>query len=461
MINAQKADKIISGILEFPNESRAVEFKPSFAWPSKIDGLQNNDKAQEVIESILAMSNIRYGGKIILGVEKDSSSQKYSLKGMRPEDLNTYDQDSIFEHVRNFGKPEPKFQVLNIEYDSKNFIVFAVQSFVFAPIICRNRKKLRKLDHAVFYIRTDKPETKKITEPWEMREIVDLAIEKELNLFSTRMERFFKTMSTAKVLKTTKDDYEKFKDELKDVQKLCMNKEDVIKIKKIKSKGYWEINIHPDVYNSQRIEKQRIKEIVRSSVVELRGWDYPHFRDSEGPYSILNGIEKFIDWSNHIEFWRMTQSANFYHLLSLREDWIKDVEYRNMWSKGDELKGKKWLGVLSTLYTLTEIFEFAKRLSHQNIFDENVIIEIKLYDLVDRILVIDSPNKFPFSFERKAKISEPWTYHKNFFSVNEVLNQSDEIALNAFVDLVYLFEWDNPPIESLKNDQQKFLQGRI
>lgn len=219
MINAQKADKIISGILESPNESRTVEFKPSFSWPSKIDELQNNDKAKEVIKSILAMSNTRDGGKIILGVEKDNSNQKYILKGMRNEDLNTYDQDLIFEHARNFGEPEPKFQVLNMEYDSKNFIVFAVQSFIFAPIICHNYRNLRQLDNTSFYIRTDKPETKKITEPWEMREIVDLAIEKELDLFSTRMQRFFKTMSGTKVLKTTKDDYEKFKEELKDIKK--------------------------------------------------------------------------------------------------------------------------------------------------------------------------------------------------------------------------------------------------
>jgi len=240
-----------------------------------------------------------------------------------------------------------------------------------------------------------------------------------------------------------------------------MNKDDIIK--KIKSKGYWEINIHPDIYNSQRIKKQRIKEIIRSTIVELRGWDYPHFRDSKGePYpTILNGIEKFIDWSNHIEFWRMTQSANFYHLLALREDWNEDVKYLNIWSRGNELKGKKWIGVFNTLYTLTEIFEFAKRLVRQNIFDTNIIIEVKLYDLENRILVVDSFNKHPFIWERKARIKEPWNYHKNLFSVNDVLGRADELALDAFIDLVYLFEWNNPPVESLKNDQQKFLQGRI
>lgn len=233
-------------------------------------------------------------------------------------------------------------------------------------------------------------------------------------------------------------------------------------IKKIKSKGYWEINIHPDVYNSQRIEKQKIKEIVRSAVVELSGRDYPHFRDSEGePYPILNGIEKFVDFSNHIEFWRMTQSANFYQLLGLQEDWMRDVKYRNIWSDEDELKGKKWLGVLRTLYTLIEIFEFAKRLAFQGIFEDKVVIEIKLYDLSDRQLIVDSFDRVPFSFPRVAKISESWTHRTKIFLVNDLLNKLDQLVLDFFLDLIYLFQWENPPIETFKNDIQKFLQGKI
>jgi len=51
-----------------------------------------------------------------------------------------------------------------------------------------------------------------------MREVIDLAIEKELDLFSVRMQRFFKTMSGVKVLKSAKADQDKFKEELKDIK---------------------------------------------------------------------------------------------------------------------------------------------------------------------------------------------------------------------------------------------------
>lgn len=218
MISPIPADSIISSILESLNESRGIEFKCSFPWPKNIDDLQNNDKAQEVIESILAMSNIRDGGKIIVGIEKDHDGKQYAPDGIKSEDLITYDQDLIFEHARNFGDPEPRFQVLHVKNNNISFIVFAVQSFMFAPIICWNRRKLRKLQDAILYIRTDKPETKKVTKSFEMREIVDLAIEKELDSFSTRMQRFFRTISGVKVLKSITSDHEKFTDELKDIK---------------------------------------------------------------------------------------------------------------------------------------------------------------------------------------------------------------------------------------------------
>jgi len=217
MINPTKADKIISGILESPNESKTIEFKPSIPWPSKIDQIQNNDKAQEIIMGILGMSNIRDGGKIILGIEKNAPGGKYIRKGMKKIDLKTYDQDLIFDHIRNFGEPEPKFQILNVEYDDKNFIVFAVQSFVIAPVISKNNKNLKKVHNATFYLRTDKPETKKVTDPSEMREIIDLAIEKEIELFSTRMQRIFQTLSHVPAPKSTREEMNKFAEELKDI----------------------------------------------------------------------------------------------------------------------------------------------------------------------------------------------------------------------------------------------------
>jgi len=187
MITPTDSDNVIQGILLSPNETRSVELKPCMDWPSDRTALQNHLKAQEIIVSILAMSNTADGGLIIVGVKKDTEG-KYSLEGVKEESLATYDQDNIFEQVRSCGDPEPQFEVLNIAYESKNYIVFDVKSFAFTPIVSRNSKNLPKLDSGFMYIRTFKPESKKAVTPTDVRSIVDLSVEKELTAFSSRVQ---------------------------------------------------------------------------------------------------------------------------------------------------------------------------------------------------------------------------------------------------------------------------------
>lgn len=243
-----------------------------------------------------------------------------------------------------------------------------------------------------------------------------------------------------------------------------MNKDEVIN--EIKSKGYWEINIHPEIYNEARLEITKLEDIMQKAVVSLRGWDYPHLygRDDETespPYPIVKGIEKYIYWPEMgtIEFWRMMQSANFVHLFSNRFDWDNKLEYFKVGTNNTRKAQRKTIGVIDTLYSFTEIFLFAKRLALQDIFGDKIVIIIKLYDLYERELVIDTPNKMGFSWAHVAKISEPWTWDK-IYAVGELIEHYNMYALDAFRDFVYLFRW-KPVIGNLKDDQQKFLQGKL
>jgi len=240
---------------------------------------------------------------------------------------------------------------------------------------------------------------------------------------------------------------------------MTVKKEEVIR--KVKSKGFWEINIHPYNYVENRIEIDKIKDIVKSSIVRLSSWEYPHFSDDHGaPYPILNGIEKTINkWEYVIEFWRMVVSGNFYHLIAFPEDWMGEGKISYIFGE-EETKPNEWLGVFRSLYKFTEIFEFAKRLVQQNIFDDKLVVEIKLNRLLNRKLVVDSSKKNGFSFPRIIKVDE-WQLKQTIYQTSEVLTKSDELALNAFKDLIRLFDWENPPLENLKDDQHKFLQGGI
>jgi predicted HTH transcriptional regulator len=225
MINPVKADSVMEDILLNLNETRAVEFKPSFPWPQSITDLQVNDKAQEVIITILALSNLRDGGKIILGVERDSGGS-YARMGMNAGHLATYDPDLIYDQVRNFGEPEPRLQIANVEYGGQFFIVFNVRSFLLSPVISRNKRPLMKLKDAALYTRSDKPESKRVSDAVETKEIVDLAVEKELVTFSARVEILLSgTLSQLRLQRQPEPakaqaDREKFNNEIEDIRTL-------------------------------------------------------------------------------------------------------------------------------------------------------------------------------------------------------------------------------------------------
>jgi len=233
-------------------------------------------------------------------------------------------------------------------------------------------------------------------------------------------------------------------------------------ITKIKSKGYWSINIRPVVYMNKLIpDRASVKQKVRNAAVELRGWDYPHFSNrGEETYNIINGIETVFSWENHVEFWRMTQSGNFFHLLALREDRTDLSNFSNLWSTSNELKDKKLLGILGTLYTLIEIFEFTNRLIKQNIYTNNLIIDIHLHDLYKRQIWVDSQNRLPFFYERGSQSEEPWQW-KEEYKLNDFSEKMESNILNPYLDLIDLFGWENPPVDVFKNDIQKFLSGKI
>ncbi len=212
MIKAVKADQIIASILDTPLENRNVELKPSIPWKDA----NRQHQLQDIIKSVLGMSNVRDGGKIILGVFQ-KQDKTFEVQGMKNEDLQTYDQDHIYQVVRIYGNPSPRFEVSNIEYNGKYFIVFTIQDFLYSPVICLkngNNNGTEPLVKGSLYTRTHKPETKRVNEETEMREIINLAIDKEIDVWSPRVQKLVPTQATKPL---SMNNAKKFADELRDI----------------------------------------------------------------------------------------------------------------------------------------------------------------------------------------------------------------------------------------------------
>jgi hypothetical protein len=233
-------------------------------------------------------------------------------------------------------------------------------------------------------------------------------------------------------------------------------------IEKIKSRGYWRINFEPLVFDKKLKTLKDCMDVVENGRVELRGWDYPHFPRRKGDDTGLEVGDKFyegwVDWFNHIEFWRMYQSGQFLHYFAVREDWS---EYDG-WgiTTNRNIKPGEFLNITGEVtYELTEIFEFLSRLAKNGIYNEGVQVSISLNHTKGRKLAVMDPRRAPLFDEYKTSLDNIQFVKK--FTGDEILINPKDLALEAILYIFDRFGWHNPPIGVLKSDQENLLKRNI
>jgi predicted HTH transcriptional regulator len=137
-----------------------------------------------LIRSILAMSNVRDGAHIIIGVEEQGNN--YVPTGMRQEHVDTYDRDAIKDKVGEYADPYVDFSMDTGVYQGKTFLVITVREFDEVPVICK--KDGRDLARGAIYTRTRtrRPESARVSTHSDMRGIIELAVDKGMRRLQRR-----------------------------------------------------------------------------------------------------------------------------------------------------------------------------------------------------------------------------------------------------------------------------------
>lgn len=235
-------------------------------------------------------------------------------------------------------------------------------------------------------------------------------------------------------------------------------------IEKIKKKGYWKVIIRPMVFDENKIPNlEECKKIIESCIVSLRGWNYPHVDKDGVKISGNDSIESYCDseWLGYFEYWRFYQSGQFVHYFSMREDYrIEEKEIQRI-QRQSATKSTKLLDILSTLYSVTEIFEFAQRLALKSALGDTIEITIELGDVEGRELF------FWDSFSRWLNNNYICAFRdenivvKKTLSKEELITKSSETALSVCIEIFKKFNWSNPPEQVFAADQKKFLEKRL
>lgn len=161
------------------HEERNLEYKER--WD-----LQGKEERAKLAKEIMAFSNIRDGGVMIIGVKKDGIPV-----GISEEAAAKFTQDAVAAAVADYVAPYVEL-VVTVGHDGspapKYFAVIQVKEFVETPVLCR-----RDCGHAVrqgaIYTRSRRiHEATEIRNEAEMRELLDMAVEKGIRAFYRRAQ---------------------------------------------------------------------------------------------------------------------------------------------------------------------------------------------------------------------------------------------------------------------------------
>lgn len=222
----------------------------------------------------------------------------------------------------------------------------------------------------------------------------------------------------------------------------------------VRSRGHWRVNIKPSAFDDSRIPRvSDLIEGVSSARVDLRGWPYPYFDQSEPPAILTDHIQQVVSWGTHHELWRFYQSGQFIHLLAMREDWWDPTAGEPNIGPGSTLS------LQGTLFTLTEVFLFAARLAEMFALGPEVTISYKLVELGGRQLQTFAPNRLPLGPYRRTA-AELHEFGQDVTRPTEFLiANAAELAIDETIKVYERFTWV-PARENVAEDQRQFLERR-
>jgi predicted HTH transcriptional regulator len=166
-------------------ERHGVEFKRGFA---RVD---RGPRFCRVVRAVLGMSNRRDGGLVVIGVEDDGTPA-----GLSDDELNTWnDRDSLRGAIAPYADPFVDFELEAKTFGDgalagRHFVILHVRQFDQVPVLCASgcadgRDAILKV--GALYVRSrERVETVEVSTQAQMRELVDLAVDRGIRAWLSR-----------------------------------------------------------------------------------------------------------------------------------------------------------------------------------------------------------------------------------------------------------------------------------
>lgn len=408
-------------LIENQGETQSIEFKQDTPWTLK-----------SMAKDILAMANVRNGGTIIIGVRENMDS--FEPTGVSAINLATYQRETMQDQISNHADPSVTFDVFVPEdLEGKKYVVIKVYSFLEVPVLSKVDFGDLKKGTIYYRSRNGRPSSAPVSNSTDLRDILDIAA---VRLMQQRRETGY-TVNVA-----VKDDPQNLQDNLPEPELL----------RKIKTKGYWEVQFVPlEIGHIEALVK--LKQITENSQSTME-WPFPNIpKDNFHP--CINGYEAESEHGARKEVWRIFQSEHFHYYGALIEDWLEGDFLRG--PMAEYIEEMKYVFVFtSVIQFITHAFVFLENLSKNGFYQGGVRVKMTLHNTTNRSLYIDRENRGDFLRPRITKA--PLVSVEAVLTNTQANNDALKIS-NRFIREFYSSFGFDQSEDTIAEQQRFFTQG--
>ncbi|HEY3624750.1 MAG TPA: ATP-binding protein [Terracidiphilus sp.] len=427
-------------LIQLGNENRNVDYKGAFSWKQA-----STDEKCEIVKDVLAFSNTRDGGVILVGVDDKSGA----IEGLTQEQWASFDQTTFNDFVRRYTDPGHPSNIHRIQFDGKLLVVIDIPEFADVPILCArdanssvnsSRLILRK---GAVYKRTERATSEVVEDGDSMRELLNRGLLRRQDDLLRAVKQIIQPSETA----TAPDPGTEFIAEIQDAQRYLSE----LDAGRFGEAPHWTVQMRPERHRGDLIPNAaRLQRLVEESAISLRGWTFPIAGKVSGAtWSNFNGgSQSFHSGGVHSpEALRVYKSGLIVWRSGIWEDWWGEPFAANA------------ISFIALIFAATEWLLFARRFFETLLSgEESVHLTVRAWGIKERKLVSADPIvQLPGEF----RIEVGTFVIEETVAVSALRADPEAIARKVIREIFELFNWNDPNEQMLTKWQQQLLQRKF
>lgn len=415
-------------------ETQVLDFKGPCKW--------EGEERARLTKAIVAMSNTRDGGVVLVGVAEDRAGGKPKLAGLTPEQLSSFDPTKLADYVNVRFEPNVHLRVEKPTVDGIALAAIIVSEFSDQPHVCVKEAPYQgKLEFKPgdLLIRTAGAQST-VVGSQELRELLARAVTKRGDHLLEQVRHIVKGVPPAAA---DKPDWRKtFATELADWD------ENVREMRTKSEHGGWAFSALPTASYSSPLSHAQLGEAVQAAAVSLRGWDFPPHRGQKLS-NRSTGVSCEVKLNDFLERWVFFRRALFGDFRSFFED----TSFRT----DTDVPGTE-LHFVGAIYSVGEFVLFSKRMFEALKYEGEVVLRIQLTGVKGRKLVSKDIRR---SLHADYICDEDSILVPCLSHTTELAAGWDDVAATLIQEIFALFNWSNPDRAMILKDIAALVERRI